>query len=196
MQGRRGFSLIEIVVVVGIIAVLAAIGYTVSAPAREKARQATCISQLKQLYAAVVMYSSDHEGAPTMPQQPHITFIYGGHAQSLLPYTKNADVFCCPDYPSALRQGRHTPSSYQWRWRAFAPQMVDDEAWYAQLMAEYERDPSSYPMMICMTHDEVYYAPSERVYDPAIARAYSLELRFDGSVHAGRGRHPRKPITR
>lgn len=55
LHGQRGFSLVEIVVVVAIIAVLAAIGYSVSAPAREKARQATCISQLKQIYSAVVM---------------------------------------------------------------------------------------------------------------------------------------------
>lgn len=132
MQGRRGFSLIEIVVVVGIIAVLAAIGYSVSAPAREKARQATCISQLKQIYAAVVMYSSDHEGAPTMPQQPHVVFA-GDIISGLLPYTKSADVFCCPDYPSALKAAYKYPSSYQWRWLAFAPHMADDEAWYEQL---------------------------------------------------------------
>lgn len=192
MQGRRGFSLIEIVVVIGIIAVLAAIGYSVSAPAREKARQATCISQLKQIYAAVVMYSSDHEGAPTMPQQPHVVFA-GDIISGLLPYTKSADVFCCPDYPSALKAPYKYPSSYQWRWQAFAPQNADDKAWYEQLMAGYEQDPTTYPMMICLTHDEVYYAPSEQVYDPAIAQAFSLDLRFDGSVHAERGRHHRRP---
>jgi hypothetical protein len=114
-----------------------------------------------------------------MPQQPHITFIYGGHAQLLLPYTKSADVFCCPDFPSVLRKGRKTPSSYQWWWQAFAPHMADDKEWYEQLVAGYERDPSTYPMMICMTHDEVYYAPSERVYDPAICASlfFGVEIR-------------------
>jgi prepilin-type N-terminal cleavage/methylation domain-containing protein len=49
MRYGRGFTLIELLVVIAIIAILAAILFPVFAQAREKARQATCASNLKQL---------------------------------------------------------------------------------------------------------------------------------------------------
>src|SRR5581483_6168155 len=58
---RPGFTLIELLVVIAIIAILAAILFPVFAQAREKARQATCTSNLKQVGLAVMMYASDHD---------------------------------------------------------------------------------------------------------------------------------------
>jgi prepilin-type N-terminal cleavage/methylation domain-containing protein/prepilin-type processing-associated H-X9-DG protein len=57
----RGFTLIELLVVIAIIAVLAAILFPVFARAREKARQSTCMSNQRQIAAAVQMYAQDHE---------------------------------------------------------------------------------------------------------------------------------------
>ena len=54
---RRGFTLIELLVVIAIIAILAAILFPVFAKAREKARQSSCCSNLKQLGAAFIMYA-------------------------------------------------------------------------------------------------------------------------------------------
>ena len=59
---RKGFTLIELLVVIAIIAILAAILFPVFAKARAKARATTCLSNLKQLGLAVIMYSDDHEG--------------------------------------------------------------------------------------------------------------------------------------
>ncbi|MDD3927582.1 MAG: DUF1559 domain-containing protein, partial [bacterium] len=56
---RKGFTLIELLVVIAIIALLASILFPVFARAREKARQATCQSNLKQIGAAIVMYCQD-----------------------------------------------------------------------------------------------------------------------------------------
>lgn len=70
---RRGFTLIELLVVIAIIAILAAILFPVFAKAREKARQATCASNLKQIGNAIMMYSQDYDEA-LVPMQVNFGF--------------------------------------------------------------------------------------------------------------------------
>ena len=97
---RIGFTLIELLVVIAIIAILAAILFPVLARAREKARQATCLSNLKQLGLAATMYSSDHDER-LMPgyicKQSTGSggwwYIAGGRIQ---PYVKNMQILLCP----------------------------------------------------------------------------------------------------
>ncbi len=61
MIRRRGFTLIELLVVIAIIAILAAILFPVFAKAREKARQASCQSNIKQILVASQMYAQDYD---------------------------------------------------------------------------------------------------------------------------------------
>ncbi|MCX7597678.1 MAG: DUF1559 domain-containing protein, partial [Armatimonadetes bacterium] len=58
---KKGFTLIELLVVIAIIAILAAILFPVFARAREKARQASCTSNLKQIAMAHLMYAQDYD---------------------------------------------------------------------------------------------------------------------------------------
>lgn len=58
---RKAFTLIELLVVIAIIAILAAILFPVFAQAREKARQATSTSNLKQCSTGVLMYTQDYD---------------------------------------------------------------------------------------------------------------------------------------
>jgi len=61
-KSKLGFTLIELLVVIAIIAVLAAILFPVFAKAREKAKTATCVSNLKQIGLALIQYCGDHDG--------------------------------------------------------------------------------------------------------------------------------------
>src|ERR1700674_1534974 len=82
---RSGFTLIELLVVIAVIAILAAILFPVFAHAREKARQATCTSNMKQLGQVMMMYAQDHDEmyAPTFYPSPD---QMGHWANLMIPY--------------------------------------------------------------------------------------------------------------
>jgi prepilin-type N-terminal cleavage/methylation domain-containing protein/prepilin-type processing-associated H-X9-DG protein len=104
---NNGFTLIELLVVIAIIAILAAILFPVFSQAKEKARQATCASQLKQLALCVLMYAQDYdERLPTYRQSPGVPpgcYVMWWH--QLEPYHKSWDLFVCPTSRAAISYG-------------------------------------------------------------------------------------------
>jgi len=93
---RSGFTLIELLVVIAIIAILAAILFPVFAQAREKARQASCTSNLKQIGLAEMQYVQDYD---EIYSGSYINTNNGReyYPELIYPYTKNRQIYQCPD---------------------------------------------------------------------------------------------------
>ena len=110
MQSRKdsGFTLIELLVVIAIIAILAAILFPVFARAREKARMASCESNLKQIGLGVLMYVQDYdEKFPggglvyTDPRAAGWNPGWPGWVSNVIdPYIKNQQIYVCPSAPA------------------------------------------------------------------------------------------------
>ncbi len=108
-KNSMGFTLIELLVVIAIIAILAAILFPVFAQARESARQTTCLSNLKQIGTANMMYIQDYDERfvpvggsieQPWPATGRLTSNglkpFSGWSMNLMPYVKSREVFLCP----------------------------------------------------------------------------------------------------
>ncbi len=95
---NSGFTLIELLVVIAIIAILAAILFPVFARAKAKAQQTACLSNIKQLALATLMYASDwDERAPsTNGEHSQLNAWPGSWTHALWRYVKGSDVYQCP----------------------------------------------------------------------------------------------------
>ena len=112
-----GFTLIELLVVIAIISILAAILFPVFAQAREKARQTSCLNNIKQIAIAINIYKDDYDEVYPMA---YINKIYLGgtltqYNNILASYIKNQHVFFCPSsFRKYNEQGADGCKSYNY----------------------------------------------------------------------------------
>ncbi len=114
---RAGFTLVEILVLVLVIAILAAIAFPIVSSARANARESSCQSNLKQIYAGYRLYAQDYN-----KKYPAKVKCLGASSfravkdpRSLVallrPYTKNAPIWVCPSAPP---EHQKIGVSYMW----------------------------------------------------------------------------------
>jgi len=107
-HNKSGFTLIELLVVIAIISILAAILFPVFARARDNARRASCMSNMKQLGLGFMQYVQDYDekypaqtylGAGGVTNFMSQSVVDGGNTNafySIYPYTKSWQIMVCP----------------------------------------------------------------------------------------------------
>jgi prepilin-type N-terminal cleavage/methylation domain-containing protein len=101
-RGRQGFTLVELLVVIGIIAVLIAILMPALTKAREQANRIKCASNIRQILLACTMYSLENKQG---------VFMWRYEDDSLLPlyplYLKSYEAAVCPNTENLVNQDAH-----------------------------------------------------------------------------------------
>ncbi len=136
-RNRAAFTLLELLIVIAIISILAAILFPVISSARERAREATCESNLKQIGLAMTQYQQDNDelfpdrpDLKATPNPPWGTTTYptsdprcGWAPQVLDPYVKSSNIWWCPSVAeTSLATDQHVletvngVSTLYWMW--------------------------------------------------------------------------------
>jgi prepilin-type N-terminal cleavage/methylation domain-containing protein/prepilin-type processing-associated H-X9-DG protein len=161
----HGFTLIELLVVIAIIAILAAILFPVFSQVRAKARQATCLSQLRQIGTAVGMYTQDYD--ETVP----LTYGFGRywiwHCPRWIPRDPQVGAQGCPTYFDNPNNPSWVPDRTQPYIRNrdlfFCPSVVPKQRLINQCVASpsrntYEYNGTTY-LFMCAAHCNNPFAP-------------------------------------
>jgi prepilin-type N-terminal cleavage/methylation domain-containing protein/prepilin-type processing-associated H-X9-DG protein len=106
-SGRRGFTLVELLVVIAVVAILAALLLPALSRTRESARRAACVSNLRQIILAAWMHVDEHEDScPAQPGGDGVAVRAAGgdgtnYYDVLMPYVNHPRVWLCPSAESA-----------------------------------------------------------------------------------------------
>jgi len=187
---RSAFTLIELLIVIAIIMILAAILFPVFARARENARQTSCLGNLRQIGIAIRAYEQDWEELP-----PH---VIGDDGRGYLwPYAQTVKIFICPsdpdpEKPLCLRHpsfGNFGFTSYLYHYDETANGGFWRDDYWKQVQ-EFKRrgkdGESCVWLMLCVLHvdQSIYWR------NVGSGRYSGKNLTLQGDLHAGRWTEP------
>jgi type II secretory pathway pseudopilin PulG len=126
LKPAMGFTLLELLVIVAVIAILAALLFPALRSAKDRARRTTCLNNLSQINVGVRMYSDDSSDAPPSPGSAaattNIVTLYSGYKAFMKGYvglksasSPQAKLFACPAdafYPSFASTNAVPPWQY------------------------------------------------------------------------------------
>ncbi len=195
MRHRIGATFIEVLTVIAILAILAAVALPVLNNVRRSGREASCMSQLRQIYQALELYGNDYPGYDPVHRNVDIPNAPMLRPDRLLvPYLGSRSLVYCPDTPDCARE--RIASTYTW---VASPERKNTtyESQIRQHNEHFDDPNSSYPIVYCLVHDELSYFPSERHLAEDLNPPFAVRLLPDGSVKKGRfPLHRRHTIAR
>ncbi|MFA0751678.1 MAG: hypothetical protein SLRJCFUN_002081 [Candidatus Fervidibacter sp.] len=164
----HALTLIELVIVCAIVAVLVGIVWVVMAPAREKARQITCINNLKQIGLAYQLYRQDWDGIDPEKgkrlQWWELGLPKAGAIELFaLGYIKDERILFCPNWkrdPFFASDGPPVSTSYRVMYGPDEETLPEGRpfSWIIAQMPDF-------PIEICILHDPNYLIGDLRNYD-------------------------------
>lgn len=188
LRRSSGISLVEILVVIGILMILSAIIFAVFAPARKQARQTACVQSMKQLFHAASLYSTDYDSLTYPELGGHLAYIpVETIFESLGAYGSKKELWFCPEAPQSIRtrMSNTTLAAFVGTdeiWSKPNGEMSDMPSQRLNNIRLREKTGNDFPVVRCVVHDELHYQPHESLAkDP-----WLIWIRDDGSAKSGR----------
>jgi prepilin-type N-terminal cleavage/methylation domain-containing protein len=166
MRIKRGFTLVEILTVIAIVSILMALIFPAFVTARYKAREVTCISQMRQVVTALNIYRQDYDGGEAGNVYSGMGLPYPDFTRlHSTGYIKDDKLFYCPN-----------------RWLEPAYTLFSDGPSYFSYSTfpkinfgvEYSKDPN-FPVMMCDYHD-IRYWTNRKAYHPSDRKVLGIGL--------------------
>lgn len=179
---KKGLTIVELLVVIAILTVLAGIIFGIVGQPNESARKTACLSNLRQMRVALLLYESDSGGAREaygpLPFYPPAS----GYLALRDNYIKDGEVLFCPTMPKGDR-GKLGTTMLNF---LDIDLLTSDGPAALQFREQYQRHNGLMPAVFCPVHDDYIHRNEERAIHPDFAHPVHLELRFDGSLYRGR----------
>jgi prepilin-type N-terminal cleavage/methylation domain-containing protein len=178
----HGFTFGEVLIVVAIIAVLAMLLFPLIRSSRRGGSHSATISNLDQIYHAMLLYGSSYDTYDEVPGLGAIPARPIQNSNLLFPFGISKDQLHSDAFPASgrVRWG----SSFTWYWVTTGG--PDGEATARQNRVRLAQEGASYVMVQDTVHDYFEYWSSEKAADPLMQRRYEINLRVNGSVKAER----------
>ena len=187
---KKGLTLIELLIVIGIIAVLAGILWVVLAPARARGSLIQCVNNFRQLYLALENYRQDWDGMDidvasnfddlALPLTPYMV-VGTWPFQKVVWIWGTQDLWLCRSKTSRMKLYGGVYIDYDYRpWTRYAlylfpdiPEVVTvNKPYVEQLEREFRKRRGEFVVLYDLAHGQPteYVAPGKRLVDPLILR--------------------------